>query len=90
MASQDKPRSMSRKTRDGTVVSTKMDKTAVIEVTDRSRHPQYNKTVQRRSKYYAHDEENTLNDGDRVRIVETRPLSAKKRWRLLEILERAR
>jgi small subunit ribosomal protein S17 len=83
-------RSMSRKTRDGVVVSTKMDKTAVVEVIDRSRHPQYSKTVQRRSKYYTHDEENTLNVGDRVRIVETRPLSAKKRWRLLEILERAR
>lgn len=83
-------RSMRRKTRDGIVVSTKMDKTVVVEVTDRTRHPQYSKTVQRRTRYYAHDEENTLNDGDRVRIVETRPLSAKKRWRLLEILERAR
>ena len=83
-------RSRNRKTRDGFVVSSKMDKTAVVEVTDRSRHPQYSKTVQRRTRYYAHDEENTLNEGDRVRIVETRPLSAKKRWRLLEILERAR
>ena len=83
-------RSMRRKTRDGIVVSNKMDKTAVVEVTDRTRHPQYSKTVQRRTRYYAHDEENTLNAGDRVRIVETRPLSAKKRWRLLEILERAR
>jgi small subunit ribosomal protein S17 len=83
-------RSMRRKTRDGLVVSTKMDKTAVVEVTDRSRHPQYNKTVQRKTRYYAHDEDNTLSDGDRVRIVETRPLSAKKRWRLLEVLERAR
>ncbi|MEM7340968.1 MAG: 30S ribosomal protein S17 [Actinomycetota bacterium] len=90
MAAEEAPRSGRRKTRDGMVISTKMDKTAVIEVTDRSRHPQYNKTVQRRTKYYAHDEENTLNEGDRVRIVETRPLSAKKRWRLLEILERAR
>lgn len=90
MPAETTPRSMARKTRDGMVVSTKMDKTAVVEVTDRSRHPQYNKTVQRRTKYYAHDEENTLNEGDRVRIVETRPLSAKKRWRLLEVLERAR
>jgi small subunit ribosomal protein S17 len=90
MAALPTARGMRRKTRDGLVVSTKMDKTAVIEVTDRSRHPQYNKTVQRRTKYYAHDEENTLNEGDKVRIVETRPLSAKKRWRLLEILERAR
>jgi len=90
MANEQAPRSNRRKTRDGTVVSAKMDKTAVIEVTNRSRHPQYNKTVQHRNKYYAHDEENTLNEGDRVRIVETRPLSAKKRWRLLEVLERAR
>ena len=90
MANEQSPRSNRRKTRDGTVVSAKMDKTAVIEVTSRSRHPQYNKTVQHRAKYYAHDEENTLNEGDKVRIVETRPLSAKKRWRLLEVLERAR
>ena len=83
-------RSTSRKVREGTVVSTKMDKTAVVEVVRRSRHPQYGKTVQQSKRYYAHDEENTLNDGDRVRIIETRPLSAKKRWRLLEILERAR
>ncbi len=86
----DEDRSQRRKTRDGMVVSNKMDKTVVVEVTDRSRHPQYSKTVQRKKRYYAHDEENTLNEGDRVRIVETRPLSAKKRWRLLEILERAR
>lgn len=87
---EESPRRKRRKTRDGVVVSSKMDKTVVVEVTDRSRHPQYSKTVQRRSRYYAHDEENTLNDGDRVRIVETRPLSARKRWRLLEVLERAR
>lgn len=87
---QDTARSRKRKTRDGMVVSNRMDKTVVVEVTDRSRHPQYSKTVQRRTRYYAHDEENTLNEGDRVRIVETRPLSAKKRWRLLEVLERAR
>ena len=83
-------RSTSRKVREGIVVSAKMDKTAVIEVVRRSRHPQYGKTVQQSKRYYAHDEENTLKDGDRVRIVETRPLSAKKRWRLLEIVERAR
>ena len=64
--------------------------TAVVEVVRRSRHPQYLKTVQQSKRYYAHDEENDLNEGDRVRIVETRPLSAKKRWRLLEVLERAR
>lgn len=79
-----------RKVREGTVRSTKMDKTVVVEVTNRSRHPQYNKTVQSHTRYYVHDEENTLNDGDLVRIVETRPLSKLKRWRLLEILERAR
>lgn len=83
-------RSESRKVRDGVVVSNKMDKTVVVKVTRRSRHPQYGKTVQQSKRYYAHDEENTLNEGDRVRIVETRPLSAKKRWRLLEILERSR
>ena len=83
-------RSTSRKVREGMVVSNKMDKTAIVEVVRRSRHPQYGKTVQQSKRYYAHDEENTLNEGDRVRIIETRPLSAKKRWRLLEILERAR
>jgi small subunit ribosomal protein S17 len=83
-------RSTSRKVREGMVVSNKMDKTAVVEVVRRSRHPQYGKTVQQTKRYYAHDEENTLNTGDRVRIIETRPMSAKKRWRLLEILERAR
>jgi small subunit ribosomal protein S17 len=79
-----------RKTRDGTVVGTKMDKTAIVAVTDRVRHRRYDKTVQRVTKFYVHDEENTLNEGDRVRIAETRPLSKKKRWRLLEIVERAR
>jgi len=88
--SSEKPRAVRRKTREGLVVSNKMDKTAVIEVHDRTRHTQYSKTVQRSSRYYVHDEENTLNPGDRVRIVETRPLSAKKRWRLLDVLERAR
>lgn len=83
-------RSSNRKMREGLVVSSKMDKTAVVEVVRRSRHPQYGKTMQKAKRYYTHDEENTLNEGDRVRIVETRPLSAKKRWRLLEVLERAR
>jgi len=85
-----KDRSASRKVREGVVVSTKMEKTAVVEVVRRSRHPQYGKTVQQSKKYFAHDEENDLNEGDRVRIIETRPLSAKKRWRVLEVLERAR
>jgi small subunit ribosomal protein S17 len=79
-----------RKAREGLVVSTKMDKTAVVAVVDRKRHPRYDKTVQRTSKLYVHDEENDLNVGDRVRIAETRPMSKQKRWRLVEVLERAR
>jgi len=79
-----------RKVREGVVRSNGMDKTAVVEVTRRSRHPQYNKTVQSSTRYYVHDEENTLNVGDKVRITETRPMSKKKRWRLVEIIERAR
>ena len=84
------PRPNPRKAREGVVVSTKMDKTAVVAVVDRKRHPRYDKTVQRTSKLYVHDEENDLNVGDRVRIAETRPLSKQKRWRLVEVLERAR
>ena len=72
------------------VVGTKMDKTAIVAVTDRVRHRRYDKTVQRVTKLYVHDEENTLNVGDRVKVAETRPLSKNKRWRLLEIVERAR
>jgi small subunit ribosomal protein S17 len=79
-----------RKTREGMVVGTKMDKTAIVAVTDRVRHRRYDKTVQRVTKLYVHDEENTLNVGDRVKVAETRPLSKNKRWRLLEIVERAR
>ena len=79
-----------RKTREGLVVGTAMDKTAIVAITDRVRHRRYDKTVQRVTKLYVHDEENTLNEGDRVRVAETRPLSKKKRWRLLEIVERAR
>ena len=79
-----------RKTREGMVVGTKMDKTAIVAVTDRVRHRRYDKTVQRVTKLYVHDEENTLNVGDRVKVAETRPLSKQKRWRLLEIVERAR
>lgn len=90
MAETTTDRSSSRKVREGLVVSNKMDKTAVVEVTRRSRHPQYDKTVQKAKRYFAHDETNDLNEGDRVRIVETRPLSSKKRWRVLEVLERAR
>ena len=79
-----------RKIREGLVVSTSMDKTAVVAIVDRVRHRRYNKTVQRTKKLFVHDSDNDLNVGDRVRIQETRPLSKKKRWRILEILERAR
>lgn len=79
-----------RKVREGVVRSHKMDKTVIVEVVRRSRHPQYDKTVQTASRYFVHDEENTLNEGDLVRIVETKPISKNKRWRLLEIVERAR
>jgi len=89
-AASDSPVRNERKVREGIVRSNGMDKTAVVEVTRRSRHPQYNKTVQSSTRYYVHDEDNTLNVGDKVRITETRPLSQKKRWRLLEIVERAR
>ena len=79
-----------RKVREGIVTSTGMEKTAVVTVTSRKPHPRYGKTMQRSKKFYAHDETNDARVGDRVRIVETRPLSKKKRWRLLEIVERAR
>jgi small subunit ribosomal protein S17 len=79
-----------RKVREGLVVSTAMEKTAVVAVTERVRHPRYAKTVQRTRKLYVHDEENAASQGDRVRVAETRPYSKTKRWRLVEILERAR
>lgn len=79
-----------RKVREGLVVSTAMEKTAVVAVTERVRHPKYAKTVQRTRKLYAHDEENQAAKGDRVLVAETRPLSKTKRWRLVEVLERAR
>ena len=79
-----------RKVREGIVVSSGMEKTAVVTVVSRKRHPRYNKTVQRTNKLYVHDEANDLNVGDKVRIQETRPLSKMKRWRLLDVLERAR
>lgn len=80
----------SRKVREGLVKSTKMDKTIVVQVVDRVRHPRYRKTLQRTRAFYAHDEQNEARQGDRVRIAETRPMSRQKRWRLVEILERAR
>lgn len=79
-----------RKVREGIVSSNKMDRTVVIEVVERVRHPKYNKFVMRTKKLYAHDEANDANVGDRVRVMETRPLSKTKRWRLVEILERAK
>ena len=79
-----------RKIREGLVVSTSMEKTVVVAVTERVRHARYFKTVQQTKKLYAHDEQNDARPGDRVRVMETRPLSKKKRWRLLEIVERAR
>ena len=84
------PRANPRKVREGLVTSSSMDKTITVTVTDRVRHPLYGKTMQRSTKLYAHDEANDANVGDRVRITETRPLSKLKRWRLLEVLERAR
>ena len=78
-----------RKVREGLVQSVKMDKTAVIGVVDRVRHPRYAKTVQRTKRLYAHDETNDLRVGDRVRIAETRPLWMLKRWRVMDVLERA-
>jgi small subunit ribosomal protein S17 len=83
-------RANARKQREGIVSSTSMDKTAVVVVTDRVRHPLYGKTMLRSTKLYAHDEQNDVNVGDRVVVQETRPLSKLKRWRVVEVLERAR
>ena len=79
-----------RKERTGEVVSSKMNKTIVIAVKTKMKHPIYGKFVNKTSKLYAHDEENTCGVGDTVRIMETRPLSKTKKWRLVEILERAK
>jgi small subunit ribosomal protein S17 len=79
-----------RKTRVGTIVSDKMDKTVVVIVERRYAHPLYGKQVTRSKKYHAHDENNEHSVGDVVRIVETRPLSKTKRWRVAEVIERAR
>jgi len=79
-----------RKTRRGYVVSDKMEKTVVVEVEDRVKHPLYGKVLRRTSKVKAHDEQNSAGVGDLVLIMETRPLSATKRWRIVEILERAK
>jgi len=79
-----------RKTRVGLVVSNKMDKTAVVAIVDNVKHPLYKKIVKRTYKLKAHDENNECNIGDRVKVMETRPLSKDKRWRLVEIIEKAK
>ena len=79
-----------RKTREGIIVSNKMDKTAVVAVVERVRHPKYGKFMMRTKRLYAHDEANDAHVGDKVRVMETRPLSKNKRWRVVEVLERAR
>ncbi len=79
-----------RKVREGLVVSDKMDKTIVVALEDRKKHPRYSKIMRSTTKVKVHDEENTAGVGDRVLLMETRPLSATKRWRLVEILEKAK
>jgi small subunit ribosomal protein S17 len=79
-----------RKVREGLVVSDKMDKTVIVEVEDRVKHPKYGKVIRRTKRYKAHDGENACGVGDRVLLMETRPLSATKRWRVSEILEKAK
>ncbi|CCU77658.1 SSU ribosomal protein S17p (S11e) [Halanaerobium saccharolyticum subsp. saccharolyticum DSM 6643] len=79
-----------RKERKGVVVSDKMDKTITVAVERRTQHPKYKRVVKKTKKYTAHDEDNVCNEGDIVRIMETRPLSKTKRWRLIEIIEKAK
>jgi small subunit ribosomal protein S17 len=87
---EDGPRANRRKVREGIVVSDAMSATLVVAVVERVRHPKYGKTVQRTKKLYVHDAEDSAKVGDRVRVQETRPLSKLKRWRLTEVVERAR
>lgn len=79
-----------RKVRRGYVVSDKMDKTVVVELEDRTTHPLYGKVMTKKKKVKAHDENNEIREGDLVRIMETRPLSATKRWRVVEVIEKAK
>jgi small subunit ribosomal protein S17 len=79
-----------RKTRVGKVISDKMDKTAVVLIERLVKHPEYKRYIRRRKKYAVHDEENQCHEGDTIRFMETRPLSKSKRWRLVEIVERAK
>ena len=88
--SADAARPNPRKVREGVVVSSAMDKTAVVAVIERVRHRRYTKTVQRTKRIHAHDEANEAKVGDRVRISETRPMSKLKHWRIVEVLERAK
>ncbi|HQV56738.1 MAG TPA: 30S ribosomal protein S17 [Ilumatobacteraceae bacterium] len=90
MATAETAERKARKVREGVVVSNKMDKTAVVAVIEKVRHAKYDKFVLRTKKLYTHDEANDANVGDRVRVMETRPLSKSKRWRLVEVLERAK
>src|SRR5271167_1888975 len=89
-AAEEGPRPNRRKVREGIVVSDAMSSTVVVAVVERVRHPKYGKTVQRTKKLYVHDAEDSAKVGDRVRVQETRPLSKLKRWRLTEVVERAR
>jgi small subunit ribosomal protein S17 len=79
-----------RKVRVGYVISDKMEKTVVVQVSDLTQHPLYKKTIRRRVRFQAHDEENSCGIGDLVRIMETRPISKSKRWRVVEIVEKAK
>jgi small subunit ribosomal protein S17 len=88
--STETPQRNARKVREGLVVSDKMDKTIVVSVEDRVKHALYGKVMRKTSRLKAHDEENQCGVGDRVLIMETRPLSATKRWRLVEVLEKAK
>jgi small subunit ribosomal protein S17 len=90
MSEQTATQRNARKVREGLVVSDKMDKTVVVEVEDRVKHALYGKVMRRTSRLKVHDEANDCGIGDRVQIMETRPLSATKRWRVVEILERAK
>jgi len=79
-----------RKTRVGLVTSSKMDKSITVSIERKIQHPIYGKSLKRTKKFVAHDEENTCNEGDTVKIMETRPMSKRKKWRLVEVLERAK
>lgn len=89
MSSENKQTRNRRKSREGTVVSDKMDKTIVVMLERRMRHPLFGKTIRTSSKLYAHDEKGEAGVGDMVRVAETRPLSKQKRWRLVEVLKKA-